>query len=146
MDFTDLTRVLQTSISPVALISGIGLLLLSMTNRLGRTTDRARALSEALARCSPEEQARLVAQVRILYRRSRILRLAITLGAASILLVSLLIIVLFAISTLGVNLQHWVLLLFVLSLLSLVGSLVFFIQDLTLALQALRHEVGEHLL
>jgi ABC-type multidrug transport system fused ATPase/permease subunit len=146
VDFAELTRVLQTSISPVAMISGIGLLLLSMTNRLGRTTDRARLLSEAIARCSPEEGKRLLPQVRILYRRSRILRLAITLGAASILFVSVLIIALFAIITLSWDLQHLVLILFVLSLLSLVGSVVFFMHDLTLALQALRHEVGEHLL
>src|SRR5512140_637729 len=140
MDFPELTRVLQTSISPVAMISGIGLLLLSMTNRLGRTTDRARLLSDAAARGTAEEQQRLITQIRILYRRSRILRVAITLSTASILFVSLLIILLFADSTLGWNLQYGVLLLFVLSLLALVGSLLFFIRDLTLALQALRHE------
>ncbi len=146
MAFDELTRVLQTSISPVAMISGIGLLLLSMTNRLGRTTDRARLLSEAIARSGPDEEQRLLPQVRILYRRSRILRAAITLGTMSILFVSILIMILFAIITLGWDLQHLVLLLFVLSLLSLIASLLFFIQDLTLALQALRHEVGEHLL
>jgi hypothetical protein len=145
VDFTELTRVLQTSISPVAMISGIGLLLLSMTNRLGRTTDRARLLSDAIARSTPEEGKRFIIQIRILYRRSQILRLAITLGAISILFVSIQIIMLFAVSTLGWNLQYMVLVLFILSLASLVGSLVFFIQDLTLALQALKYEVGEHL-
>lgn len=145
MDFGELTRVLQTSISPVALISGIGLLLLSMTNRLGRTTDRTRLLKAAIDRSGPAEGERFVIQIRILYRRCQILRLAITLGAASILFVSILIILLFAVSTLGWNLHYAVLLLFILSLASLVGSLLFFIQDLTLALRALKHEVGKHL-
>ncbi len=146
MDFSELTRALQTSISPIAMISGIGLLLLSMTNRLGRTTDRARLVSEAIARCGPEEEARLLPQVRILYRRSRILRAAITLGTVSILFVSIEIMMLFAIATWGWSLQYAVLIVFVLSLFSLIGSLLFFIEDLTLALKALRHEVGEHLL
>ncbi|HEX9006386.1 MAG TPA: DUF2721 domain-containing protein [Bacteroidota bacterium] len=146
MDFSELTRALQTSISPIAMISGIGLLLLSMTNRLGRTTDRARLVSDAIARCGAEEEQRLLPQVRILYRRSRILRAAITLGTVSILFVSILIMMLFAITTWGWNIQYLVLIVFVLSLLSLIASLLLFLEDLTLALKALRHEVGEHLL
>ena len=43
-----LIPVIQTSVGPVILISGIGLLLLSMTNRLGRIIDRSRLLVEAL--------------------------------------------------------------------------------------------------
>ncbi|NJK85350.1 MAG: DUF2721 domain-containing protein [Bacteroidales bacterium] len=35
---------LQSCITPVALISGVGLILLSLTNRLGRTIDRSRML------------------------------------------------------------------------------------------------------
>ena len=35
---------LQACITPVALISGVGLLLLTITNRLGRTIDRTRQL------------------------------------------------------------------------------------------------------
>ena len=45
-EVVEVTKILQTSISPVVLISGIGLLVLSMTNRFARTTDRARALSK----------------------------------------------------------------------------------------------------
>ncbi|MBL8152442.1 MAG: DUF2721 domain-containing protein, partial [Blastocatellia bacterium] len=42
----ELTEILQTAISPVVMISGVGLLVMSLTNRLARTTDRARALSK----------------------------------------------------------------------------------------------------
>ena len=38
----DIVPVLQIAIGPVILISGVGLLLLTMTNRLGRAIDRAR--------------------------------------------------------------------------------------------------------
>lgn len=40
---TELIPVLQTAISPMILISGLELLLLTMTNRLGRAIDRARS-------------------------------------------------------------------------------------------------------
>jgi hypothetical protein len=45
---TELIPVLQMAIGPVILISGVGLLLLSMTNRLGRVIDRARLLYREL--------------------------------------------------------------------------------------------------
>ena len=47
MPLTSLEKIipmLQVAIGPVILISGIGLLLLTMTNRLGRAIDRARLL------------------------------------------------------------------------------------------------------
>ena len=40
---------LRDAIGPVILISGVGLLLLTMTNRLGRAIDRARLLKNELA-------------------------------------------------------------------------------------------------
>jgi hypothetical protein len=41
---SDLIPILQVSIGPVILISGVGLLLLTLTNRLGRIVDRSRIL------------------------------------------------------------------------------------------------------
>ena len=40
---------LRDAIGPVILISGVGLLLLTMTNRLGRAIDRSRQLKQELA-------------------------------------------------------------------------------------------------
>src|SRR5579859_2639184 len=44
----DLIPVLQVAIGPVILISGVGLLLLTLTNRLGRAVDRSRAQDRQL--------------------------------------------------------------------------------------------------
>ena len=44
----ELIPVLQVAIGPVILISGVGLLLLTLTNRYGRTIDRARQLMREL--------------------------------------------------------------------------------------------------
>ena len=46
---TELIPILQSAVGPVILISGVGLLLLSMTNRFGRVVDRARILAGSIA-------------------------------------------------------------------------------------------------
>ena len=58
MSLANLIPSLQLSIGPVILISGIGLILLSMTNRFGRVIDRARHLTRDLhgaLRCQPSK-------------------------------------------------------------------------------------------
>ena len=50
MRLTDLVPILQMAIGPVILISGVGLLLLSMTNRLGRAIDSITAAGGGIAK------------------------------------------------------------------------------------------------
>ena len=93
MKLTEIIPVLQVAIGPVILISGVGLLLLTMTNRLGRAIDRARQLAREVT--SPDANRTQVAeQVVTIYRRARVLRLTIALAALSVLLTAFLIIVL----------------------------------------------------
>src|ERR1044071_7185793 len=91
----ELVPSLQVAIGPVILISGVGLLLLSMTNRLGRVIDRSRQLCEAVRRFTGEDRERMIAQLRIFSRRARLIRLSIGLATASVLLAAVLIIALF---------------------------------------------------
>lgn len=142
---TALIQILQTAISPVTLISGVGLLVLSMTNRFARTTDRARELARAARRESPDLAANLHVQIQILYRRSRLLLYAISLALASVFFISVVIVSLFIGSVLNVDQHIWIGLLFTLSLISLTASLALFIRDMTLALQALKLELKDHL-
>ena len=65
------------------LISRVGLLLLTITNRLGRAIDRARQLKHELSVRTRHERAQTFLQVTILYRRAKIIRLSITLAATS---------------------------------------------------------------
>ena len=48
MHLDDIVPFLQLSIGPVIVISGVGLLLLSMTNRYGRVIDRTRFVADAV--------------------------------------------------------------------------------------------------
>src|ERR1017187_2945916 len=51
-------QILTASIAPVIVISGVGLLLLSITNRYGRAIDRARLLARELSDSDPESGRR----------------------------------------------------------------------------------------
>ncbi|HLF02231.1 MAG TPA: DUF2721 domain-containing protein [Anaerolineales bacterium] len=140
-----LIQFLQISLAPVTLISGVGLLLLSMTNRFARTTDRARVLVKDTRDDSDFERKQAAVQIKILYRRSRILLVSISLALSSIFLVSTLIVSLFASAIFNLDLHLWGGALFALSLGALLLSLSLFIYDMTLSLSALRLELKDYL-
>jgi hypothetical protein len=137
----EIVPVLQTAIGPVILISGVGLLLLTMTNRLGRAIDRARLLKAELSKRTGEEREQTLAQVAILYRRARVVRLSIILAALSALLASALVITLFVTVLLQCEASLPTSILFIACMGSLFASLVAFIYDINLALHALKLEL-----
>ena len=139
--FNQLIPILQLAIGPVILISGVGLLLLTLTNRFGRLLDRARLLNRE--HTTAPAAADLKAQIAILHRRSAILRLSIILGAITVLLVPVLILVLFLSALMKWEVGSLIVTIFCLSQLSLIGSMVAFIRDMNLALQAVRLEIRE---
>jgi hypothetical protein len=142
MDNDQLVPTLQAVISPVVFVSGVGMLVLSMTNRFSHASNRMRALAEAW-RKSEERRGQITPQIHILNRRLRLLLAAIALGLGSILVTALLIIALFANYLLEAGLRWLIILLFSLSLLALVCSLALFIRDMTLALAALEEELRD---
>src|SRR5207253_11414647 len=82
----ELIPVLQVAIGPVILISGVGLLLLSLTNRFGRAVDRSRQLNREMRGVSERDRLRLERQVDVLDRRARLLQIPIVLATMSLLL------------------------------------------------------------
>jgi len=142
--FEQLIPELRDAIGPVILISGVGLLLLTMTNRLGRAIDRARQLKRELPERAGREREQTLAQVAIIYRRARMIRLSILLAAVSVLLAAALIITLFVAA-----LAQWqprmlsglAGIIFIGSMVSLFGSMIAFIWDINLSLHALKLEL-----
>ena len=137
----ELIPVLQVAIGPVILISGVGLLLLTLTNRYGRTIDRSRQLVRELRELAGDDRERLEGQIEILYRRARLIRLSITLAAVSVLLASVLIIVLFLTALWNLEVGLVLSLLFIACMVALSGSLVAFIRYINLSLGALKLEL-----
>ncbi|OGX05978.1 MAG: hypothetical protein A2Z88_02815 [Omnitrophica WOR_2 bacterium GWA2_47_8] len=141
MNIDSLIKILQASIAPVVLISGVGLLLLSMTNRLGRSIDRIRQLCNVYDTAAHDVSVLLKQQIDILYQRCEMLRIAIALSTASIGCVSVIILALFSMYVFDVNLVGFVELIFAIGLISLILSLVFFLRDVRYALSSLRIEI-----
>jgi len=143
MSLHQLIPILQVAVIPVILISGVGLIVLSMTNRFGRIADRARQLLVELRLAPKTEPDILVSQVKILVNRALALRLAIALATVSQLFAAVLIITLFLGAVLNWQAGLAVVLLFVCSMASLIGGLIAFLRDVNLSLAALRLELSD---
>jgi Protein of unknown function (DUF2721) len=142
MTLEQMVPVLQTAIGPMILISGVGMLLLNLTNRLGRTIDRSRQLVEILRKCDEDDRRRYKLQLDILWKRAHLLQSAIALVATSALLAALLVIVLFVCVLLMLEASLLLSILFILCLASLIAALVYFLRDINYTLHALALELN----
>src|SRR3954471_8506436 len=86
---------LRDAIGPGILISGVGLLLITITNRLGRAIDRARQLKTELPKRTGKDREQALAQVAIIYQRAKTIRVSIGLASLSAVMAAALIIILF---------------------------------------------------
>jgi len=143
VSISEFVPVLQIAIGPVILISGVGLLLLSMTNRLGRVVDRSRFLWRELRESKNDTREAITVQLSILSRRAQLVRSAIIFASISLLLTAILIIVLFITALLNLENVWVIIILFIGCMLSLIVSLILFIMDINQSLVALRVETGQ---
>jgi len=142
---TELVPILQTAIGPVILISGVGLLLLSMTNRLGRVIDRGRIMVRELRDDPNADQGLVSSEIKILSKRASLLQQSIILVTVSVLFAAVLIITLFLTALFHFNSAWVIAILFIGCLAALIFALIIFIQDLNLSLVAFKMEIdGEN--
>ncbi len=139
----NLIQLLQSAISPIVLISGVGLLLLSLTNRLGRVIDRSRFLVQEIEAGKDGEKKHV--QIGILYRRSQILRASITCISITILIASLMILLLFFGYYSQIDISALFTILFIFAIVGLIIGILFFLLDITVTLKALKIQVKDYL-
>ncbi len=132
---------IQLSITPVILISGLGALVISMTNRMGRIVDRTRSLSGLARQAKDDERKHLEIQLRILFRRAKLMRLAMTLIASSMFVSGLLIMLIFLSALSGIQMAAAILTVFLVSVVLMLGGLAAFVSDIWVSLYALNAEV-----
>ena len=142
---TNFTQFLQACITPVALISGVGLLLLTITNRIGRVVDRIRHLVAELDHPAVKREEIKVNEIHVLSRGGEILRNSIAWLLTGMISSCLIIPLLLIMSLFGTNLRLVGHLLFVTSILSLFVSLIYFFKDVLLSLNAVRLEASEYI-
>jgi hypothetical protein len=140
----ELIPILQTAIGPMILISGLGLLLLTMTNRLGRTIDRSRQLLDEYEDLASVARSKVDREIVVLWKRASYVRTAILFASATCLGSATLVITLFLTGLFSIDAPIVVSTVFIMSMLSLIASLVFFVLDVNLTLSALRIELEGH--
>lgn len=133
-------HVIQLALAPVFLLTGVGITLTVLTNRLARVVERARSLEQsASATDDPLHQWEL----EVLARRARLMNRAITLSTVCALLVSLVVVALFVDAYVALDLSAPVALMFVVAMLSFITGLLYFLREVFLAIKALRIGVRE---
>jgi hypothetical protein len=131
-------HVIQLSIAPVFLLSGIGALLGVMTGRLSRIIDRARRL-EALPRGVDRAADESVAnELHVLARRAKLVNRGIGLCTISALLVATVIIALFLAAFFRRDFSPVIGWTFIAAVVALCAGLVSFLQEITHATRHLR--------
>ena len=143
MTIKELIPVLQVAIGPVVLISGVGLLILSLTNRLGRVIERGRSLVREIPEIPAQHRPITAQQLQILARGASLLRRAIVFATVCVLGAAVLIITLFSTAAFHIEDAWFIGLLFMGAMGSLILSLIAFLQELNQSLIAFRLDIGE---
>jgi hypothetical protein len=134
----DVAHLIQLALAPVFLLSGIGVILGVLTNRLARVVDRARQAEERSKGASEAQRGALQSDLRIMARRARYINRAITLSTVSAIAVAFVVVLLFVNAFSRVDLSVIIALLFVTSILCLAAALLTFLVEVRVATAALR--------
>ncbi|MDB5841267.1 MAG: hypothetical protein JWQ23_3219 [Herminiimonas sp.] len=138
----DISHTIQLAIAPVFLLTGVGTNLLVLTNRLARIIDRSRVLEDRMDTLGQAVETECLAEIEILYRRAQWINRAITLSTTCGLLICVVVAALFLGNALGLSLAKLIATLFVLAMLALIGSFVFLLREIFIAIGALSMRRG----
>ncbi|MCG2585774.1 DUF2721 domain-containing protein [Massilia sp. TS11] len=139
IQISDIGHIIQLSIAPVFLLTGVGTNLMVLTNRLARIIDRTRVLEDKLDLGYNEDH---MEELDVLFQRMGLINTAITLSAICGLLVCCVIAMLFLADTTDLPLDKYVAAAFVLAMIALTTALLVFLREIFIAsrsLQSRRH-------
>jgi hypothetical protein len=138
---SSIAHLIQISVAPVFLLTGVGSLLSVLAGRIGRIVDRARKLADDLPDAPTPKHPEIHLELRRLSRRARLIYWAISLCTICALLVCTLIALLFIGDFSPFNLSLILALLFIAAMLSLISGLLCFLREVYLAVRHLRIEL-----
>ena len=132
-----MAHVIQLSVAPVFLLSGIGALLSVLSNRVGRIVDRCLQIEERNAHMG-EYHTESLGEIDRLSRRVRLANWAISLCTTCALLICTMIVILFSGAFLNLDVSSSVALLFIAAMTTLIGGLLCFLREVHLAIASLK--------
>jgi hypothetical protein len=133
----DIGQVIQLAIAPVFLLAGVSILLIVLTNRLGRIIDQMRLLEDRVIKCVDAE---CVAALSNLHRRSNLINIAIAAGTLCGLLVCLVIAMLFLGDATGLPLVHLIAASFIGAMLALTTSFISLMREVSMSYRLMREQ------
>jgi hypothetical protein len=135
----DIAHLIQIALTPIFLISAIGVTLNVFTSRLARIVDRARSMEKDVAQADYKPEGRdLHAALDVMARRARLMNSAITLITLSALFIALVVVMLFVNAFLHWELAVFIACMFILSMLSLAAALTAFLIEVRIATTSLQ--------
>ena len=141
----NVAKLIQLALGPVFLISGVGITLSMLTQRLARIVDRARTLEDQREATSSEKKlATIDGDLRVIFRRARYINIAIALGTTSALLTALVVTLLFASEFVPLGVGGAIALMFVGSMAFLSSAFLMFLLEVRIAINTLRIGVQKH--
>lgn len=144
IQISDIGHVIQLAIAPVFLLTGVGTMLMVLTNRLARIIDRTRILEDRLD-VGPNDMH--MDELDVLYQRWHLINFAITLSTACGLLICLVIGLLFLGDTTNLPLDKYIAALFISGMVALIGAFVYLLREIFVAsttLRSRRHKRPHH--
>jgi len=126
---TTVAHVIQLSVGPVFLLTGIGAMLSVLTSRLARVVDRFRTLNNT----KDDERIEREREMTRLLSRARWIHWAISLCTVSALLICIVIAALFVGSVMNLDPSSTISMLFILAMLALISGLLCFLREIFLA-------------
>ena len=141
---TQLAQIIQLAVAPVFLLAGLGAFLNVCAGRLARIVDRIRKLEPRILDSRGEDHERMLREVRLLDRRSRIVSSAIFTTVLAALLISAVVILLFLAFLTGYRFGTAIALLFIAAMACTGLGFAIFLHETRLGIRAI--QVRAHIL
>jgi hypothetical protein len=139
----NIAKLIQLALGPVFLLSGVGITLSMLTQRLSRIVDRARTLEDLRERTTEETRLkRIDKDLRAIWRRTKYINSAIAMSTISALLTTLVVTILFASEFTPIAAGLVVAVLFSAAMICLSIAFLLFLIEVRIAINTLR--IGEH--
>lgn len=135
---SQVAHIIQSVLAPVFLLAGIGGFVSVLTGRQSRIVDRARELEPKVLECRGSEHDRLIAELRTLDRRMKLVSRAVWLSVFAALLVCLIVVLLFAGTLVSGNFGRAVAMLFILCMAFLAAGFGVFLIETRIAARSMR--------
>lgn len=142
LQISDIGHVIQLSIAPVFLLTGVATKLTVLMNRLARIIDRTRVLREEL-RKGPNPECH--EELNVLYQRWKLINYALTSSTGCGFLICVVIACLFLGDVTSIPLDKYIAGMFVLAMVALILSFSFLLREVSVSFRYMRmhmHEPG----